>query len=101
MSDTFQETWNNKMENTILVIPFSRVTQTNIQAKVEFKDKISVIMEDIYSVCVNVHVYIYIYKCKVYTYIHKNILFVEVKSVSLTRLSVKFHLSFSSQHLHA
>lgn len=60
MSDTFQETWNNKMENTILVIPFSRVTQTNIQAKVEFKDKTSVIMEDIYSVCVNVHVYIYI-----------------------------------------
>lgn len=58
------------MENTILVIPCSRGTQTNIQAKVEFKDKISVIMEDIYSVCVNVHVYIYIYKCKIHTQNH-------------------------------
>lgn len=64
------------MENTILVIPGSRGAQTNTQAKVEFKDKILVTMEDIYSVCVNVHVsiYIYIYKCKMYTYIHKNIL---------------------------
>ena len=62
MSGTFQDTWNNKMENTILVIPCSGGTQTNIQAKVEFKDKISVKMEDIYSVCVNVHgLYIYIY----------------------------------------
>ena len=59
------------MENTILVIPCSGGTQTNIQAKVEFKDKISVIMEDIYSVCVNVHgLYIYIYKCKIYTQKH-------------------------------
>lgn len=62
------------MENTILVIPGSRGAQTNTQAKVEFKDKILVTIEDIYSVCVNVHVSIYIYKCKMYTYIHKNIL---------------------------
>ena len=64
------------MENTILVIPGSIRAQTNTQAKVEFKDKISVTMEDIYSVCVNIHVsiYIYIYKCKMATYIHKNIL---------------------------
>ena len=49
------------MENTILVIPGSIRAQTNTQAKVEFKDKISVTMEDIYSVCVNIHVSIYIY----------------------------------------
>ena len=49
------------MENTILGIPGSIRAQTNTQAKVEFKDKISVTMEDIYSVCVNIHVSIYIY----------------------------------------